>query len=246
MDISYQLYTSRKFPLNDTLKALADAGVSNVEGFDPLYEDASGLAKTLKDFGLSMPSGHMGIDMLEGDFDAAMKNADTLGIELIVAPYLVEELRPKDKKGWVDFGGRMAKIADKVAATGRQFAWHNHDFEFVPLMDNSLPIDAILGASDNIQSELDLAWVYVSKKDPAAELKRLKDRVVTVHIKDIAPMGENMDQDGWTYIGKGIVDWEAISIVLPDTAAKYKILEHDNPKDPIEFIRQSVPFTAKI
>lgn len=246
MELSYQLYSSRNFALEDTLAALAAQGIKNVEGFGGLYGEADKLAAMLKEHGLVMPSGHFGVLELENDFDAMMKVADTLGVEYIIAPYLDVAMRPKTKAGWQEFGQRLAKIADKIVATGRRFAWHNHEFEFAPFPDNSLPIDAILGASDNIHAELDLAWIRVQNRDPADELSRLKDRAICVHIKDIAPMGENSDQDGWANVGEGIMDWEALSLVLPETDVKYGVLEHDNPKDPIAFINKSAPFAKNI
>ncbi len=251
MKISFQLYSARNFSLEDCFRALAENGVRYVEGFDPLYEDPQATKALMDKYDLTMPTGHMGVESLDTQilgsrFDDLMRAADILGIETVIEPYINPEDRPTNLEGWQEFAEGLAERASKVTKTGRRFAWHNHDFEFKALPDNQLPIDVILNASSEIHSEMDLAWVRVADRNPAEELEKRKDRVIAVHIKDIAPKGENTDQDGWTNVGQGVMDWEAVSLVLPNTSVQYGALEHDNPKDVVDFINQSVSFANKI
>jgi hypothetical protein len=43
----------------------------------------------------------------------------------------------------------------------------------------------------------DLAWIVRGHADPVAEIKRYASRIVSAHIKDIAPAGQCADEDGW-------------------------------------------------
>ena len=62
------------------------------------------------------------------------------------------------------------------------------------------------------------------------------DRITAVHVKDIAPAGENADEDGWADVGQGTVDWKGLMAALKEqTKAKYFVMEHDNPKDDKRF-----------
>ena len=88
---------------------------------------------------------------------------------------------------------------------GLRFAWHNHDFEFQPLEDGSLPIEHVLG--DRLLWEADLAWVVRGGADPRRWIERYRGRIPLVHVKDIAPAGENADEDGWADVGAGVVPW---------------------------------------
>ena len=75
---SYQLYSSRNFPpLADTLKMLAEAGYTGVEGYGALYandELVAQLGAALKDTGLSMATGHFGLVMLETEVDKVLSD----------------------------------------------------------------------------------------------------------------------------------------------------------------------------
>ena len=80
-DLSYQLYSSREFlPLADTLKMLADAGYKQVEGFGGVYGDLPALQAGLKANGLTMTTGHFGIDMLENEPAKVMEIARAAGM----------------------------------------------------------------------------------------------------------------------------------------------------------------------
>ena len=66
-----------------------------------------------------------------------------------------------------------------------------------------------------------------------------KDRIKAVHIKDVAPRGTNLDEDGWADVGFGIIDWHRLLPALRATNAESFIVEHDNPKDFLRFARRS-------
>ncbi len=65
-------------------------------------------------------------------------------------------------------------------------------------------------------------------------------RITAVHVKDIAPSGQNTNEDGWADVGYGTVDWKALTKMLKGTPASYFIMEHDNPSDDERFARRSI------
>ena len=242
MDWSFQLYSARNFqPWSKVLKSLSDAGYRQVEGFGGLYDDAAGLRSELDKNGLSMPSGHFSLDMLENDFDGARKVADTLDMKLVACPHIAADLRPSDAAGWRAFGERLGKVGKRVADAGYDFAWHNHDFEFARLPDGSVPEQHIMDAAPNLGWEIDVAWVIRGGADPLEWIDRYGDRILAVHVKDIAPAGEAADEDGWADVGHGTVDWAGLIKALKSkTKARYYVVEHDNPKDFERFARRSI------
>ena len=64
--------------------------------------------------------------------------------------------------------------------------------------------------------------------------------MVAVHIKDIAPEGEALDEDGWADIGQGTLDWAGLMAELHATPAGLFVLEHDNPSDDERFAHRSI------
>ncbi len=59
-------------------------------------------------------------------------------------------------------------------------------------------------------------------------------------MKDIAPAGENTDEDGWADVGHGTVDWKGLVAALKSTRVKHFVVEHDNPKDIDRLITRSI------
>jgi sugar phosphate isomerase/epimerase len=247
MDWSYQLYSSRNHtPWPDVLKTLAKAGYTRVEGFGAVYEDPKGFAATLKANGLKMPTAHFSIELLEKDFAKAVQIAKAFGVKIMVCPYVLPEARPNSVKGWQDFGKRLEKIAKRAADAGYGFAWHNHDFEFVLLPDGSAPMRRLLESAPTLGWEIDIAWVIKGGTDPAPWIEAYGSRIVAVHVKDIAPAGKNVDEDGWSDVGHGEVDWKGLHRLLKaKTKAKHFIIEHDKPADAARFAKRSIVAAQK-
>jgi sugar phosphate isomerase/epimerase len=241
---AYQLYSSRNFPpMEATFRMLADAGYTAVEGYGALYADDAAVAATeagLKATGLAMPTGHFGLGQLETEVDKVLRIARSLKMERLYCPYLMAEDRPADAAGWKAFGARLQKAGAPYRAAGYGFGWHNHDFEFVALPDGSLPQDRIFEGGPDLEWEIDVAWVIKGGADPFAWIDRYKDRITAAHVKDIAPAGQNADEDGWADVGHGTVDWKALTAALRGIGVRHLIMEHDNPKDHARFATRSI------
>ncbi len=241
MNWSFQLYSARNFqPWDKVLKVLAGLGYKEVEGYGGVYDDPRAFRALLDENGLAMPSGHFGIDLLEQDFGKAAGIANTLGIKLIACPWLEPAQRPTDAEGWRAFGRRLAAVGARARDAGFDFAWHNHDFEFAAV-GGQVPQRLILEAAPDIGWEMDVAWVIRGGSDPLHWIEEFGPRILAAHVKDIAPIGEAADEDGWSDVGHGTVDWAGLVTALrKNTPAKYFIMEHDNPADFDRFARRSI------
>ena len=237
--ISFQLYSSRNFPPLDTqLATLARLGYRNVEPYSGLYGDVGKLKAALDRAGLKAPSGHFGLDALEENFASAIADARSLGMSLIVCPWMPPDQRPQDPDGWSALGKRLGAIGSRVRAEGLRFAWHNHDFEFRPLADRSMPIEHVT-SDPFVDLEMDVAWIVRGKSDPAQWIDRFSGRIAACHVKDLAPAGEKTDEDGWADVGEGIVPWKSLWPLIIKAGSNLMIAEHDTPKDFERFARTS-------
>jgi sugar phosphate isomerase/epimerase len=241
---SYQLYSSRNFPpLAATLSMLSDVGYRAVEGFGGLYADKAGLTDLsagLRACGLAMPSGHFGLSQVEDTPDWALEVAHTLGMQAVIVPWIHPDERPTTGKGWHDLGARLQKAGAPIRAAGLKFGWHNHDFEFVKTADGVLPQTALFEGGPDLAWEMDVAWVVRGGADPLAWIEAHKARIVAAHVKDIAPAGENLAEDGWADVGYGVVDWAAILPALRKIGVTNFVMEHDNPADHARFASRSL------
>lgn len=232
-EIAVQLYTLRADLERDfagTLRAVADLGLRHVElagqygGLNPAE-----LRRFLDDIGLSVPSMHISLEALEGQFDAEIERARTLGAQHVVVPWWQAD----SDAGWRDLQGRLAALLPRVHAVGMGLAYHNHAHELTASLDGRPVLDALL-ATPGLGAEIDLAWVYTGGHDPAAYLTRHAPRLV--HVKDARREG-----DGWRTVplGQGEVPLEAA--LAASQNAEFWILEQDETQGPaLENLRTSL------
>jgi sugar phosphate isomerase/epimerase len=240
--IAYQLYSSRNFPpLPAQFPILKQMGYDAIEPWLPAYEASpEDFRRQLDDAGLACLGFHMPLAGLVSEPQRFIDIAKTIGATLMIPPYLAPEERGTTVDFWRGVGEKLGQGAEKAKAAGLRVAWHNHDFEFVPLADGSRPIDHILAAGgEDVGFEIDCGWIVRAGADPAAELVRFADRIWAIQVKDTAPIGTRQD-DGWTATGDGIIDWSALVPLFRKTKADHLVTEHDNPSDWQSFARRSI------
>src|SRR6476620_12390270 len=113
MQIAVQLYTVRDLAAKDfagTMKQVAEIGYKYVElaGYGSA-KDAKGSKAALDAAGLKPISGHYGIDLLSKQIQQVSDDAELLGMDMVVCPFLPEDLR-KDAKGYEN----VAKILNEA------------------------------------------------------------------------------------------------------------------------------------
>lgn len=240
-DFSFQLYSARNFPpLSDTLVMLSRLGYRQVEGFGGVYDDPAAVKADLDANGLTMPTGHFGLDQLH-DKAGTLAIARALGVETIICPFVPQERWKQPDTEWVGLARELGDLAKTYRDEGFGFAWHNHHFEFWPLDSGRTPMEIILAEAPEVDWEMDVAWVIRGDDDPKRWIDDHGDRIVAVHLKDIAPEGEAADEDGWADLGHGTVPWKDLfAAIKGKTPAKYFVMEHDNPNDLERFASRSI------
>ena len=77
-------------------------------------------------------------------------------------------------------------------------------------------------------------------------MQRYQRIVAAAHVKDIAPAGQNLDQDGWADVGDGVLDWRDLWATCLGAGARWMVVEHDKPADPGRTVRASLAYLRKI
>ena len=70
-----------------------------------------------------------------------------------------------------------------VEAAGMKLAFHNHYKEFIPTDYDAIIMDEFL-TKTHINLQIDTFWVFYAGKEPVSLLEELKDRIVSIHLKD--------------------------------------------------------------
>jgi sugar phosphate isomerase/epimerase len=94
--------------------------------------------------------------------------------------------------------------------------------------------------------QADVAWLVRGGVAPDTWLRRYRDRLVSAHVKDIAPAGTMLDEDGWADVGSGVLDWRALWRVCRDCGAQWMVVEHDKPADPERSARASFAYLSRL
>ena len=137
----------------------------------------------------------------------------------------------------------MGALGARCREMNVKLLYHNHDFEMT-LVEGKTGLEHLLaGAPEgSLGLELDLAWVVRGGRDPLELLKTFSGRVTRVHVKDVAPAGENEDEDGWADVGHGTLSWPPLLRASEKAGAEWFVVEHDAPKDPLLSIRRSAAY----
>jgi len=236
--VGLQLYTVRdlmKADLPGTLRKVAQIGYKEVEFAGYYGRTPAQIRALLKQNGLTSPSSHIGLDILEKDSVRAFADAKAIGHQWVTMPYIPEERR-KTADDWNKIIGLLNQLGPQAKAAGLRLAYHNHDFEIRPV-NGVRPLDMMLDKTDPslVDFEMDLYWVVFGGGDPLDFFNRHPKRFAMVHVKDSAGPPDNKMVD----VGKGTIDFPKIFAQSDKAGIKHYFVEHDQPADPIATIRNS-------
>ena len=246
--ISVQLYTVRDLTAKDfaaTVKQVAAIGYKSVEmaGYGNL-KSAAEAKKALDDAGLSVDGTHAPIDQLEKEVARIMDENQALGSKLIICPFM-PEARRKNADGWKAVAKSLNQAGRACHERGIDFAYHNHSFEFQKF-DGKTGLDILFEDSEPhlVKAEIDVYWVKHGGEDPVARINQLGDRVIALHLKDMAPG----DDKKFAEVGAGILDFKAILEAAKKHGVRYGAVEQDNTygKDPLAAIKTSYENLKKL
>ena len=230
--LGIQLYSLRGFDVNAALQHAADLGFSQVEFYSGMLAlDASdqtiaATKKKVSELGMSI-SAH-GVNRLTKDADANRKIfvfAKKLGIPTITAA--------PDPDSFDNLDELVKEFDIRVAI-------HNHGprHRYNKAVD---VLNAIEGHDERIGACADLGHYIRSGQSATEVIRLLKGRLYGIHLKDFAEM---KDKTKGVILGKGHLDVKGVfdSLRMVDFPVNGAIsLEYEeNPKDPIEEIRQCV------
>jgi len=261
--VGLQLYSIRDAMAKDvpgSLQKVSDLGYKFLEMAG--YSDGKfyGYApeefkKMANDLGMEVLSSHTMVEAEGITIDNAKIMADAhaeLGVKYCVQPWVNEPDRNIESyKKMIGDWNEVGKIMKDV---GIQFAYHNHNFEFlnmdgvVPYYDLFLPeMDA-----DLITMEIDLYWVTKAGQDPVEMFNKYPGRFQLFHLKDMstetAPYFDVI-KDDISPVGAGLIDFKRILAAKEKAGMKHFFVEDDNQGNgkPFEGIETSITnITTKI
>lgn len=242
MTLAVQLWTLRNLCARDffgTLEKLAALGCRHVEPYDFYDANAAELRARLDDLGLSIPSSHVSINLLESRLDEVMDFHEAIGCNTIVCPWLDEDRRA-DAKVFEKTGRFLCSISPTLRARGFDLLYHNHEFEFT-LAKNPDGLQRILAENPDgyLGIQLDTYWCHFTGRDPVEYMRSLGMRLRSLHLKDPDSAG------GFAPVGQGAIDMRAVIAEGLKMGVRSFVIEQDEHKlPPLESVRLSLEFVS--
>ncbi len=225
-----QLYTLRDVLPQDpkgVLTKVASYGYKQIES----YEGEKGIfwgmkntefKKLMDDLGMKIVSSHCDINK---DFERKAEEASAIGMQYLLCPYLGPQKKLDDFKRFADTFNQRGETCKKH---GLKFAYHNHDYSFVPL-EGQMPQDVMMQNTEKnlVDYEMDIYWVVTAGQDPITWLNKYPGRFTLGHVKDRKKGAASTDKDASTIVGTGQINYKEILKTAEQKGMKYFIIEQE-------------------
>jgi sugar phosphate isomerase/epimerase len=247
--LSIQLYTLRSLNnLEAMLDVAAAAGFRNVEGIGSHLDDATNVKARLDARGLRFSSSHVSLAALRDRPDQVIAACRQLGFDQLFMPAVPPEQRDMDASGWRSLGRELGALATRFADSGLRLGYHNHNWELQPKDGTTTALELLFAEAEGtpLAWQADVAWLVRGGAAPEEWLRRYRDRLISAHVKDIAPAGTALDEDGWADVGAGVLDWRSLWQTCRDCGAQWMVVEHDKPSDPARCARASFAWLSRL
>ncbi|MBN1624169.1 MAG: sugar phosphate isomerase/epimerase [Clostridia bacterium] len=220
--IGLQLYSIKEIASKNFLGAIelaAGSGYKGVEFAGFFDTPAKEVMKCLESNNISPCGSHTSIDLITDEFDKTVEYNLAIGNEYIVIPWIPEEMR-NSRDSWLSTAERLNALNEKLKKNNLKLGYHNHAFEFEEF-NGEYGFDILAeNTSDDIILEMDLYWVEYPGLSAVEYVKKYRNRLELLHIKDLA------EDRTSTEIGNGKIDFA--KIVEAADATEWFIVEQEH------------------
>jgi len=173
------------------------------------------------------------------NIDKLAATAADLGIKFLVCPYLAKEDRETIEQ-YKLIAEQLNKAGSACKSEGVEFAYHNHDFELLPI-NGELPLDVLMNHTDPalVKFEMDVYWVVKAGQNPVELMKKYPGRFKMAHIKDM----DKTPEKSFTEVGNGSIDFKTFLKEAQTAGFQHYFVEQDKtPANPLISIEKSFKY----
>lgn len=172
---------------------------------------------------------------------------DTGGLYL----QMTDSMRPKDRKPAAEdfrkLGRLLTEVGKRTTDLGIRLGYHNH---MDSLGESPDEVDAIMDRSDAryVKLLLDVAHYAQGGGDPAKAIRKYRDRLLFLHIKDVESLGPEPQSKSYRFVelGRGRVDLPAVFAALKEIKFRgWAIVELDSVPDKSRTAKESALISKK-
>lgn len=246
-----QLYTLRDSMPADpkgVLKQVASFGYQQIESYEGDKGMFWGMKNTefkslMDDLEMKIVSSHCDINK---DFERKAAEAAEIGMSYLICPWIGPQKSLDDFKRYAEVFNQRGEVCRK---NGIRFAYHNHDYTFLPL-EGQFPQDILMQQTDKnlVDFEMDIYWVVVAGQDPIAWMNKNPGRFRLSHVKDRKKGASTNEKDAFVMLGTGSIDFEKLFGNSSANDIKYRFVEQDVVVNatPIDAVKANADYMKKL
>ena len=185
------------------------------------------------------------------DYEDFLKNPEEiieynklLGCQFCGISYMEKNYR-ESSESVSKFIAGINQASEKLRQAGLYLGYHNHAFEFAK-QDGTFIMDRIIEETDpeNVKFIVDTYWLQVGGMNPAGYIRKLGERAMAIHFKDLKMNIDNKFE--MAEIGEGNFDWDEIIKACGEAGTKWALVEQDVcQRDPFESLKMSYDYLRK-
>jgi sugar phosphate isomerase/epimerase len=263
LPLGIQLYTVRGETNKDvegTLRKVYELGFREIEFAGYYDKTPADLLKLMHSIGFTLVSTHTNAGEIASKGTQVIADAKALGLKYIICssplalgdkdklPY-GQKMDALDLTDWKANAELFNQFGAAVKAAGMTFGYHNHHVEF-KTFGGKRAYDELFGWTDPalVKIQLDVGWAVAARQDPIAILNKYKDRVVSLHVKDVGALADDPHAAVTTPVGQGTVDWQSVIGAAHRNGVQHYFYEQEPPfKQPIlESARISANYLSQL
>lgn len=228
--IGVQLYMLRDAMRADperTVARIAELGYREIEWWGNWGRTPEQVKAMLSANGLTAPSSHIDHRALTPErLPALLDAASTIGHRTLVVASTPSNQRATDD--WKRMAQLLSDAGNAAKSRGIRTGYHNHEYEFA-MHDGRTALDLLMAESDPavVDLEVDCFWAYKAGVDPTGLIRKHRDRVTMLHLKD----GDGSPEKRETELGSGVIEWRALLTVALSQRVQHVFVERDAPPD---------------
>ena len=239
--ISVQLWSVREQLAADreaTVRRVAGLGYRAVEPYNPA-DDPKGLRLLADELGLTISGVHAGGLVRDPEPGPTFEAVAELGTPLAIVPAGIPAPEFTTLDGIARAADLLNGLAEQAAGYGLRLGYHNHWWEFEPRIDGTHALEVLAGRlSPEVFLEIDTYWAAVGGAAVPDLLRRLGDRVLSLHVKD----GPVVKDQPNTALGEGAMPVPEILAANPQA---WRTVEFDScATDVFEALARSHAYLA--
>ena len=243
--IGAQLYTVSKSiqtqkDFDESLRKVKEIGYQIVQiSGTPLA--AADMKPVLDQYGLEVVVTHREYEDFLKEQEEIIEYNKILGCRFCGISYMAKPYRESSERV-SEFIAGINQASEKLRREGLCLGYHNHAFEFVK-QDGTFIMDRIIRETDaeNVKFIVDTYWLQIGGMNPADFIRKLGNRAMAIHFKDLKVNADNKPE--MAEIGEGNLNWDEIIKACEEAGTKWALVEQDIcQRDPFESLKMSYDY----